>query len=399
MKLNNTPAFLLVFSVVAVLLTTTAFAQSDSPPKKTEITESSLGATKNVHKLDNLFFAGQFTKDDLDTIKSAKIQRVISLRTKGEVDWDEKGIVEAEGMEYVEIPFRKPESLNDEVFGKVRKALRDKSKTTLFHCGSANRVGGVWLTHRVLDQGVDLETAMAEAKTIGMKAPFIEAKALDYIKRMQKAGKEESVKPGINKGFVDPNLDVEDFVKRFEIESREVYLNREAILEATGVKAGDVVADVGAGTGLFTRLFSKRVGDDGWVYAVDISPRFLEHINAESNKQNLTNITGVLCAEDSVNLPPNSVDVIFVCDTYHHFEFPNSTLAAMKKALKKGGRLVVIDFDRIEGKSRPWLLGHVRAGKEVFRAEIQDAGFSLVEEKKMQAFEENYFLIFRKDAK
>ena len=59
--------------------------------------------------------------------------------------------------------------------------------------------------------------------------------------------------------------------------------------------------------------------------------------------------------------------------------------------------LIVIDFERIPGKSREWLLGHVRAGKEVFRAEIMDAGFTLADEPKIEGFKENYFLKFRKN--
>ena len=207
---------------------------------------------------------------------------------------------------------------------------------------------------------------------------------------------EKSVKPGINKNFIDPDMSVEDYVKRFEIESREVYLARRAILSELAISPGASIADVGAGTGLFSRLFAKSVGEAGWVYAVDISPRFIEHINRQANAMDLNNITGVLCAENSINLPPQSVDVVFVCDTYHHFEYPKSTLASIYRALKPGGEFVVIDFDRIPGKSREWLLGHVRAGKEVFRSEIMDAGFVLDQEVAIEGFKENYFLRFRK---
>jgi len=191
-------------------------------------------------------------------------------------------------------------------------------------------------------------------------------------------------------------MSVEDYVKRFEIESREVYLARRAILSELAISPGASIADVGAGTGLFSRLFAKSVGEAGWVYAVDISPRFIEHINRQANAMDLNNITGVLCAENSINLPPQSVDVVFVCDTYHHFEYPKSTLASIYRALKPGGEFVVIDFDRIPGKSREWLLGHVRAGKEVFRSEIMDAGFVLDQEVAIEGFKENYFLRFRK---
>ncbi len=364
------------------------------------IQASSLGNTKNVHRLDDLIFSGQFTQEDVAKIKDEKVARVISLRTEGEVDWDEESAVKSAGMDFINVPFLAPETLTDEVFEEIRGLLKDDGKKTLFHCGSASRVGGVWLPYRVLDQGVTIEKALAEAIEIGLKTAYIQEKALDYIKRKQAtpvmAG-ESSVKPGVNKSFSDPNLDVDSYVKRFEIESREVFLNREKVLSACDVEKGDTVADVGAGTGLFTRLFSVAVGDEGWVYAVDIAPRFLSHINAEAAKQKLTNISGVLCAENSINLPPSSADVVFICDTYHHFEFPKSTLDSIKRALKEDGHLILIDFDRIQGKTREWLMGHVRAGKDVFQSEVEAAGFTLVEEKQIDGFKENYFLKFRKN--
>ncbi len=144
-------------------------------------------------------------------------------------------------------------------------------------------------------------------------------------------------------------------------------------------------------------MLSVEAGDEGWVYAVEIVPRFIEHINADAIRFELNNITGVLCAKNSVNLPSDSVDVVFVCDTYHHFEYPKSTLASIHRALKPDGHLVVVDSERIEGTSREWTMGHVRAGKEVFSAEILDAGFVLDEEKMIDGFEENYFLRFSKE--
>lgn len=203
-------------------------------------------------------------------------------------------------------------------------------------------------------------------------------------------------KPGINDRFLDPNLDVSEWIGRFEIESREVYIARERVLDACEIHPGMTVADVGAGTGFYSRLFASSVGKQGWVYAVDISPRFLEHINTKSQQDNVSNVTSVLCSDRSVCLPPESVDVVFICDTYHHFEFPQKTLASIHRALKPGGRLIMIDFERIPGRSREFLIGHVRAGKEVFQQEIVDAGFRFLDEVKMPQFEENYLLRFRK---
>ena len=206
----------------------------------------------------------------------------------------------------------------------------------------------------------------------------------------------ESVRPGINEKFLDPNLKVADWLKRFEVESREAFDARTAVLQACRIEPGMGVADVGAGTGLYTRMFSQAVGDDGWVYAVDINARFLEHIQARAKAEKHANITTVLSPQDSVSLPPASVDLVFICDTYHHFEFPTPSLASILTALKPGGELVLIDFERIEGVSSEWIMGHVRAGKEVFRKEVEDAGFELVEEAEVEGLRENYFLRFRK---
>src|SRR5688572_20569204 len=130
---------------------------------------------------------------------------------------------------------------------------------------------------------------------------------------------EASVNPGINDSYKAP--DPAEFVKRFETESREVFSNRQRIVEAAKVKPGARVADIGAGTGLFTRLFAKAVGTEGRVYAVDIAESFLRHIEKTAKEQNITNVEPVLATADSANLPADSVDLAFICDTYHHFEF------------------------------------------------------------------------------
>ena len=208
---------------------------------------------------------------------------------------------------------------------------------------------------------------------------------------------EESVRPGINEKFLDPNLKVDEWLKRFEVESREVFHARAAVLAACKVKKGTTVADVGAGTGLYSRLFAEAVGIEGWVYAVDINARFLEHIQARAKQEKQSNITTVLSPQDSVSLPPASIDLVFICDTYHHFEFPRSTMASVTRAMKPGAVLVLVDFDRVVGKSSPWILGHVRAGKKVFRREIEEAGLSFVEKVEIEGFAENYFLRFKKN--
>ena len=203
----------------------------------------------------------------------------------------------------------------------------------------------------------------------------------------------ESVNPGINKSFEDP--DVSQFVGRFEREGRDSYDHRDEIVKECRITPGMTVADIGAGTGLFTRLFAPLVGPKGRVYAVDISDEFVEHIETTAKQDGLGNVVGVVCTPYSVNLPEDSVDLAFICDVYHHFEFPQRTLASLHRALKPGGSLILIDFERIEGKSSAWIMGHVRAGQEVFSKEIEDAGFRQVDEKK-GLLDESYLVHFEK---
>lgn len=206
---------------------------------------------------------------------------------------------------------------------------------------------------------------------------------------------DESVKPGINEKFLDPNLKPGEWTERFETESREVFDQRARIVEAVGLKPGMVVADIGAGTGLFTLPFAETVGETGKVYAVDIAKNFLSHIRARATRAQAPNIEPVLCTEKSVELPEDSIDLAFICDTYHHFEFPQATLASLHKALKPGGELVLIDFKRIEGESSDWTLNHVRAGQEVFEKEVADAGFQKIRET-TGLLTENYMVRFLK---
>lgn len=206
----------------------------------------------------------------------------------------------------------------------------------------------------------------------------------------------ESVRPGINKRFLDPDMNVDEWVERFEVESREVVAAREEIVEELGLSRGDRVADIGAGTGLFLAPFAREVGERGKVYALDIAPKFVERIETLADHKSLDQVEAIVCGERDVRLPPSSIDAAFVCDVYHHFEYPADSLRSIYKALRPGGQLVVIDFERIPGVSDEWMLGHVRAGKEVFRQEIENAGFEFVEEVELEDLKDNYFLRFRR---
>ncbi len=205
------------------------------------------------------------------------------------------------------------------------------------------------------------------------------------------AAQDRSINPGINRSYENP--DVKQFVERFEQAGRDVYDHRQAVVESCGIKPGMTVADIGAGTGLFTRMFSHLVGVRGKVYAVDIAENFVKHIEKTAEQAGLSNVIGVVCSQDAVRLPPGSIDLVFICDTYHHFEFPEKTMRSIHRALRPGGTLILIDFHRIEGVSPQWALDHVRGGQEVFTREIEQTGFQRVEEKH-DVLKHSYFVRF-----
>jgi ubiquinone/menaquinone biosynthesis C-methylase UbiE len=198
---------------------------------------------------------------------------------------------------------------------------------------------------------------------------------------------------GINEPFRHV-ADVQSWVEKFEQDHREICAQRVAIADAAGLKPGMRVADVGAGTGLFEPLFSTLVGPGGRVFALDISPEFINHIRQRALLESLTNVEARRCPDDSTGLPAASVDVVFVCDVYHHFEYPEKNLASIHATLADGGRLVLVDFDKVEGKSSDFVLHHVRAGKSAVIAEVTAAGFVLDHE--VQLMKENYFVVFRR---
>jgi predicted methyltransferase len=205
-----------------------------------------------------------------------------------------------------------------------------------------------------------------------------------------------SVKPGINQDFLDPALDITKYEQRFEGESREVFVHRARIAALLALQPGMAVADVGAGTGLYTMLFAPKVGEQGRVYGVDIAPKFVEHIRTTAAARKFPQVHAQLCSERSVELPAACVDLVFACDTYHHFEYPQPTLASIHTALRPGGELVILDFIREPGVSREWILDHVRAGEAVVRQEVEAAGFRFVRREETPFLRENYVLRFQK---
>ena len=210
------------------------------------------------------------------------------------------------------------------------------------------------------------------------------------------AAEPQSVRPGINDTYLNPDINPEAQNKGFTSENRETFANRAEIAAAIGLKPGMTVADVGAGTGIYAPVFSRAVGGSGKVYAVDISKPLLAFIEKSMKEAGITNVTTVLGSDKSINLPPNSLDVVFTSDVYHHFEYPDVILADIRRVLKDGGQFIVVDYDHVPGVTTPSMLQHVRTDKKTVIAEVTQAGFKPPEEVTISGFKSSFFLRFRK---
>lgn len=187
---------------------------------------------------------------------------------------------------------------------------------------------------------------------------------------------------------------IELWLERLEVNSRELYAAREAVIEALSLKSGDRIADIGAGTGVYTLLMAEKVGMTGAVFAVDIEPRFLTLINRRSADLDLSNVTAVLSRETSVTLPAGAVDVAFICDTYNYFDEPEAMMKTVHDALSPGGRLYIVDLDLTPDRPAS---AHIRVGKQALAQEIEGYGFTQKGVIKVEGLSQAYMLAFEKE--
>jgi predicted methyltransferase len=201
---------------------------------------------------------------------------------------------------------------------------------------------------------------------------------------------------GPNDAYQDPRVAAESWRQLFEGDEREIYRKRDLIMKLAAPKPGMTVADVGAGTGLFTMMLSDAVGERGRVYAEEVLEKFSRFIAERAAREKRANVVSVMGTETGIGLPPASIDLAFACDVYHHFDHPQEMLASIRRALRVDGELFLVDFSREPGQSPQWLLEHVRAGEADVVREIESAGFVLLSRDHTIGI--NYALRFRRSA-
>lgn len=199
-----------------------------------------------------------------------------------------------------------------------------------------------------------------------------------------------------NAGYQTPE-DRARVARGLESEEREERQKPRELLASIGIKAGDVIADVGSGPGFMEPYFLEVVGPTGKVYAEDIQQEFLDGVQAKIKENGWKNVETILGGQTDPKLPKGAIDLAFILDAYHHFEQPQTTLGHIRDSLKPGGRLAVVDFYRSRPHptmSKERLEGHIREDRDGFAAEIEQAGFKLV--RTFDHLPHQYVLLFEK---
>ena len=150
------------------------------------------------------------------------------------------------------------------------------------------------------------------------------------------------------------------------------------MLAAMGLKDGDIVADIGAGSGFHTRRMARLVAPTGQVFAVDIQPEMLEILKGRVEDEDLTGIVPVLGEFDDPNLPDNQIDWILLVDVYHEFENPDLMLAKMRQALKDSGKVALVEY-RVEDGTGDHIKADHRMSVHQVLSEWIPSGFELIE--------------------
>jgi arsenite methyltransferase len=182
-------------------------------------------------------------------------------------------------------------------------------------------------------------------------------------------------------------------------EFRLKMLNREAvspknkpfeILEHLNINEGMTVGDIGSGGGFFIREFSKKVGDQGLAYAIDVNQKSLDFISDNLDREGIKNVKTIKAYPSSIDLPENSIDLFFLRNVFHHLPAQLEYFKNLKKLLKENGKIAIIDFER-KKFSFTGLLGHYTP-ENVLLDIMDKAGFTPLE--KHEFLPNQLFIIF-----
>jgi ubiquinone/menaquinone biosynthesis C-methylase UbiE len=184
--------------------------------------------------------------------------------------------------------------------------------------------------------------------------------------------------------------DAAAYIASLEDPARDAYQKPDEVMKALALRRGEVVADIGSGSGYFTLRFAHAVGEAGRVYAVDVSPEMIRHLNRRLRDAGIRNVVPILSDPDDPLLPDASVDRFVIVNTWHHIEDRPGYVALLKRMLKPGGQVVHIDFEKRDLPVGP--PPAMKIAREELVKEMEAAGFRLAAEHGFLPYQ--YFLVF-----
>lgn len=186
---------------------------------------------------------------------------------------------------------------------------------------------------------------------------------------------------------------IAQYLEHLDSPERDQYQKPFQVIEALNLKPGQAVADLGSGSGYFTRRLVGAVTESGKVYAIDVEPEMLQYVeNSLVHTHAPYNAEFILARPDSPKLPVESVDLIFVCNVFHHLEDRTSYFRNVRSALKSGGRIAIIDFYHDERSGDLGFPKQHLVPQEKAIAEMTAAGYRL--EREHDFLPRQYFLEF-----
>ena len=187
-----------------------------------------------------------------------------------------------------------------------------------------------------------------------------------------------------------PFDDVPSWVAAFDDPKRDAWQKPKEVVAALELRPGMRVADLGAGTGYFSRWLSEAVGPTGTVFAVDPEPNLVGYLRTRAEREHTDNVVPVLASFDNPRLPAGGVDIVLIVDTYHHIDDRLTYFRNLRRVLAPGGRVAVVDWQ--QGKLPVGPPPEHKLARQLVVDEMQESGYRLVASP--EVLEYQYFLVF-----
>jgi 2-polyprenyl-3-methyl-5-hydroxy-6-metoxy-1,4-benzoquinol methylase len=199
-------------------------------------------------------------------------------------------------------------------------------------------------------------------------------------------------KQGINMDNMKPFAETEKYIEFLERKDREIWQKPDAVMESMKLKGTETIADVGAGSGYFSFRFASKLAE-GKVIAVDIDPEMVRYIHHKVMSSNIKNIEVVLASADDPKIP-GKADVVFICDVLHHLKDRTEWLAKLSAEIKKGTKLVLIEFK--EGNLPEGPPEKMKISAKEMLTSVSGAGFAFIKKDTTLLPYQNYFVFEKK---